>query len=701
MKRLLYFILFFLTCWVHAQLVQQVDFLHADCHIRIDPYTQTVNGRVTYEFLVTARTDSIFIDARNTTFNRVLLDDKPVAYHNTGKRLWVKHSFTPGNKHLISFSYKANPEKAMYFIGWAEEDGLKQVWTQGQGKYTSNWLPSFDDMREKVEFDLTLTFDKEYQVIANGKLLKAVEEGGLKTWYYDMENPMSSYLVALAIGAYHNIERVSDRGIPIMLFYYPGDSLKREPTYRYSGKIFDFLEKEIGVGYPWQNYKQIPVKDFLYAGMENTSATIFSDAFVIDSVAFKDRNYVNVNAHELAHQWFGDLVTEESGKHHWLHEGFATYYAWLAEKEIFGEDYYYNRLYESAQRLIQRSDAGNGERLLDPKASSLTFYQKGALALHILREQVGDTVFRKSVINYLNKNRYKNAEVSDFISEVEKEGELPLDIYVNTWLNSDIFPKEVMLNSLARHAKIRALMDWEKQGIHAFFKTDKHMLDTLMLNRIFESPDSELLTREVLSAIKKSLPKPDLEYVYRKALSAKNIKTRQEVILQADSIPAALQGDFEQLLSDASYVTVEYALFKLWLQFPERRTYYLNSTEQIHGFNNKNIRTLWLALALVTPTYRTAEKEAYLKELSGYTSPVFHFEIRQNAFMYLRQIQVFSDQNLKDLVSACTHPVWQFSKYARQLLEQLLSKEEYKLRYQQFFSELSKEEQTFLSKYLN
>ncbi|MGZ9677575.1 M1 family aminopeptidase [Flavobacterium sp. GNP001] len=112
--------------------------------------------------------------------------------------------------------------------------------------------------------------------------------------------------------------------------------------------MFDFLEKEIGVKYPWGIYKQAPVRDFLYAGMENTSATLFNTRYVVDSTGFEDRSYTNVNAHELAHQWFGNLVTAESGKHHWLQEGFATYYALLAEKEIYGEDHFYSKLYETA-----------------------------------------------------------------------------------------------------------------------------------------------------------------------------------------------------------------------------------------------------------------------------------------------------------------------------------------------------------------
>lgn len=149
-----------------------------------------------------------------------------------------------------------------------------------------------------------------------------------------------------------------------------------EPTYRYTKHIFDFLENEIGVAYPWQNYKQVPVQDFLYAGMENTTCTIFSNQYVIDSTAFVDKNYVNVNAHELAHQWFGNLVTETSSEHHWLHEGFATFYAYLAEKEIFGDDHYYWQLLETANALQRFSGDDGGEAIRNPNAGSLTFMKR-------------------------------------------------------------------------------------------------------------------------------------------------------------------------------------------------------------------------------------------------------------------------------------------------------------------------------------
>src|SRR5690606_3646485 len=233
----------------------------------------------------------------------------------------IKKKFQPSKNKELSISFESSPTKALYFVEKGEES---QVWTQGQGKYTSNWLPSFDDMNEKIEFDLSIAYDKDYEVVANGKLVNIEEHESTKTWHYNMDMPMSSYLVVLVVGKFNKQTLSSESGIPIELYYCPEDSLKVEPTYRYTKQMFDFLEKEIGYKYPWQVYKQVPVHDFLYAGMENTSCTIFSDAFVVDEAGFNDRNYVNVNAHELAHQWFGDLVTAKSGEHHWLQEGFAT-----------------------------------------------------------------------------------------------------------------------------------------------------------------------------------------------------------------------------------------------------------------------------------------------------------------------------------------------------------------------------------------
>ena len=197
------------------------------------------------------------------------------------------------------------------------------------------------------------------------------------TYYYGMLKPMSSYLVAFVAGKYDSYKEVSDSGVTLEYFMYPNRKGDAYATYHDTKAVFDFLEQEIGVEYPWQNYKQVPVKDFLYSGMENTSLTIFNDQFFTDEIGVNDRDYLTVNAHEMAHQWFGDLVTAKSGEDHWLQEGFATYYSMLAEGEIYGPAHLSMLFYKQAEALIEASKKGSKKSLTNAGASSLTFYQHG------------------------------------------------------------------------------------------------------------------------------------------------------------------------------------------------------------------------------------------------------------------------------------------------------------------------------------
>lgn len=694
--KLLHFLVFIITSQLQAQQTQTVNFTRIAANITITPLDKVVSGSVEVSFTMLKNTDTVYLDAVNMDVLETTNANLAIKTVATDNKILLIHDFKRGKNYTHAFTYQAFPKKAMYFIGWEYSDAKKQVWTQGQGKYTSNWLPSIDDMNDKIEFDLSITFHKEYQVIANGKLLKTQTQNELTTWYYNMQQPMSSYLVALAIGKYNKQEILAKSGVPITLYYYPEDSLKVEPTYRYTQQIFNYLEKRIGVSYPWQNYKQVPVKDFLYAGMENTSATIFSDSYVIDSTAFIDRNYVNVNAHELAHQWFGNLVTEESATHHWLHEGFATFYALQAEKELFGTDYYYYKLNTEAQKLVALSEEGKGESLLDPKASSLTFYQKGALVLHVLQEQIGERKFDKAVKRFLKKYAFKNATVDHLLAEIESVSNINISVFKKKWLESKSLPKEEIVKLLEENKSISQVNICKAQGVDFYWSNQSvnHKQNILQLNSL----------HAIASQIIKNLNATSLttkEDILKHAFASNNVKTRQLIALHLDTIPQQFKKDFISLLNDKSYITQEAALVKLWLQYPAERSQFLNTTKGIIGFNNKNVRLLWLTLALVTPDFEAKNKEGYYNELTSYTHERYHFEVRQLAFGYLFQVQGLTSQNLKHLVAACKHPVWQFSKSSKKLLETLLKDTGYNARFQQIFSELSEEQQTFLQQYLD
>ncbi|HXJ98627.1 MAG TPA: M1 family metallopeptidase [Gelidibacter sp.] len=652
MKHFLFSCLFLVFTSLYSQQVNVVDFEKIQADLKFEDQTK-ISGSVAVKFKILEAVDSVYLDAIHMDFtnlelrtsNNMLLQGSD--YRVEADKLIVFYDFAENENYILNFKYVAQPKKALYFID-------DQIWSQGQGKYTSNWLPSIDDMNEKIEFDLSITYDADYSVLANGKLVETKAESPNQiTWHYDMEKPMSSYLVALAIGKYDKKTETSSSGIPLEYYYYPQDSTKVEPTYRYSKLMFDFLENEIGVPYPWEIYRQVPVKDFLYSGMENTSLTIFSDALVVDSIAFNDQNYVNVNAHELAHQWFGDLVTATSGEHHWLQEGFATYYALLAEREVFGEDYFYWQLYEHAQQLLKQENAGESTSLLNPKSSSLTFYQKGSWALHVLRERVGDAAFREAVKNYLEKHKFQNVETSDFIIEIEKASGQDLSEFVKIWIEDSVLPQDDMVKSLNKSAFIREFLDVSCQ-------TYPSKCGDYLVSDISDRAKIKILLQE--------------GYDVKLEDFNNGIKVRQAIAQKLTTIPLEFRSAYESLLKDKSYLTIETALYNLWVNFPMDRAKYLQQTSSIYGFSDYNVKLLWLVLHLNTIEYQPDKKQAVFEELRTYTDPKYSFEVRMNAFNYLKLINGFDDISIKNLMQAKKHHNWRFQQFAKRLHEELEKK---------------------------
>ncbi len=660
------------TSNLHAQQTHLVDFLKIEASLNPNSKAKTIKGRFVATFKVLKNTDSIFMDAANIKITDVLTKDFKIT--SAEKKVWFLGNFNAGEIYTAQFYYEMQPKQALYFFD-------DEIWTQGQGKYTSHWLPSLDDVNDKIEFDLQFVAPKNKTVISNGVLTDFTQLHQENVWRFNMEKPMSSYLAAFAIGDYAAKILSSNSGVPIKLYYKPKDSLKVETTYRYSKQIFDFLETEIGVSYPWQNYKQVPVRDFLYAGMENTTATIFSEAFLVDSIGFYDRNYINVNAHELAHQWFGNLVTAKSSEHHWLQEGFATYYALLAEKDVFGSDYYYWQLLQSAEQLKARSDEGKGESLLNAKASSLTFYQKGAWALHILREKVGDKPFKIAVKNYLEKYQFKTVTTEDFLNEVKKVSTVTISDFKQNWLQQSAFQSEDAYQSLLKSefikkyfeiAALRATpISVKKQQLKTALTFPNDFIGQEAIFQLIDEPFSETIP------------------LYKVAFASNNLYVRQAIALSMQTIPIELYNEFESLLNDASYVTLEAALYQLWSQFPQKRAEFLERTKGIEGFQNKNIRQLWLALAIITEGYNISEKKAYLAELRAYTSRNYSFEIREKAFNYLSELQLWNAETLQNLAEATTHPAWRFSKYSKTLLKNLVQEKKYRSALEQITAQLS------------
>jgi aminopeptidase N len=525
MKLLRFITILFVINLSFAQQIDKVDFIQCDAFVTPNFSEKSISGTITYEFKVLKAIDTIKIDAKNMDFSNVTINGKTVKFKNSSTTLDLFEGFKKGKNKLI-FNYEAKPKQTLYFVGNNE---YFQIWTQGQGKYTSNWLPSFDDVNEKVIFNISVVSRKDATIISNG-LNKSNSKayniafddfGTAKLAHFQMQKPMSSYLVMLAIGNFEKKTSKTKSGTPLEFYLDKNDVSKFEPTYRYSKELFDYLEQEIGVKYPWKIYRQVPVRDFLYAGMENTTSTIFSQDFVVDEIGFNDRNYVNVNAHELAHQWFGDLVTAKESKHHWLQEGFATYYALLAERHLFGDDYFYYQLWDMAEQLAAAAKEQKTP-ILDPKASSLTFYKKGAWALHVLRSEIGAKKFNKAVKNYLKKYAYKNVDTDDFLAEIKKVSGYDVQKFKRDWLENPDFQMALVQSYFQDNRFILELKEVKSRTGFSFYQNKEFFKKIMQSESYFPVKQEILYQLETVSWQEK-------KEIIQLAMQTNDLKVRQTV----------------------------------------------------------------------------------------------------------------------------------------------------------------------------
>jgi aminopeptidase N len=688
----LVFILFF-SFSSFAQQIYKVDFISCNAFLKPNQYTKSISGGIIYEFEVKKSIDTIKIDAVNMQFENLSINNKSVKYSNTNKQLLLFEGFKIG-KNTLTFSYEAKPKQVLYFNG---NDENLQIWTQGQGKYTSHWLPSFDDVNEKVIFNLNIIFNKDFTVISNGNKISSFALKGIQTtfhsnenqelFHFQMQEPMSSYLVMLVIGKFEK-QTTTTKSNTILEFYLDKkDALKFEPTYRYSKQIFDYLEQEIGINYPWKIYRQVPVRDFLYAGMENTTSTIFLQDFVVDSIGFNDKNYVNVNAHELAHQWFGNLVTAKSSKHHWLQEGFATYYALLAEKQIFGNDYFYNELNSYAKQLDEASKYDTIP-LLNETASSLTFYRKGAWALHVLREDIGAKKFKKAVKKYLKKYEYKNVDTDNFLKIVKQISRYDIERFKNIWLKKSGFEMEDAQKYLNKNKFIQE------------FENLKSTTNSISDFEAILKSDIYFPLKQYIIYATHTVTFEERKFLLNAAMQTNNIQVRQAVAETLKIIPDEFKNIYESLLEDNSYKNKELALQNLCINFPDDKIKYLNYTKKWSNKNSENFEFIWLKLAIETDNFEIENKSRYYKTLLNYADDLYESSTRQNALEVLLEINPLDKNVIELLFKATQHIKWQFTKFARENIRLLLQNENYRQNVKQTMAESTIDKSVFL-KFLN
>jgi aminopeptidase N len=306
--------------------------------------------------------------------------------------------------------------------------------------------------------------------------MEKLNKDGTKSWHYRLSKPHAPYLIMLGIGKYAVKSIQSKSGVPIHLWYYPEYPERIEPTYEYSTEMMDWFENELGVKYPWGSYAQIPVQDYTFGAMENTSATLFGDFYHVDEGGAMDRAYLYVNAHELTHQWFGDLITERTETHHWLHENFATYYGNLYTGTVKGMDTYD---WSRKTAIDQALEASKKDLLpiAHSKAGTARHYPKGAVVLDMLRYVTGEVAFKRSIRYFLEKHAYQNVDSEDLLIAFHEKTGLSLDWFWEQWIYRGGEPKyEVSFQEIEK----------DGQKYNEFSVTQSH--ETTELVKLFNMP---------------------------------------------------------------------------------------------------------------------------------------------------------------------------------------------------------------------
>ncbi|GAC1575017.1 MAG: M1 family aminopeptidase [Candidatus Elarobacter sp.] len=426
---------------------KMVDVLHIDLYLRPDIERRRLDARCTTT--VRAIEDGVHrlvLDAVDLTVAAVrTTDGRALPYRSASETLEIalEPALRAGEELAFVVEYAVEqPRRGIYFV----EHEPKHVWTQSQDSDARAWFPCFDYPAEKQTTSATVVVPAGQFALANGALVSRTEREGETTFRYEQRIPHATYLVTLVAGPFRAVEQRHAR-VPMWFYTLPGREADGERAFGKTPEMIDAFERVIGVPYPYERYSQIAVADFIFGGMENTSATTQTDRVLHDERAHLDYSAEYLASHELAHQWFGDLVTCRDWAHAWLNEGFATYFeaVWLEASK--GWDEYAYDVFIVVQRYLEE----DAERYRRPIVCNLFrdpielfdrhLYEKGGAVLHMLRGELGWERMQRSLRRYVADNAQRNVETIDLVRAIEAETGRNLRRFFAQWVDRGGHPQ--------------------------------------------------------------------------------------------------------------------------------------------------------------------------------------------------------------------------------------------------------------------
>jgi aminopeptidase N len=420
-----------------------VDITHVTIDVTPDFDARTIQGTTTIAFtpLVKPLTE-LKLDAIDLNVASVESTAQLDGYTKTDSSIAIAFSppIPPGETTTVTIRYDAEPQRGLYFrtpsLGYPQ--GESHLFTLGECHDGPCWYPNFDYPNERFSSEVICRVPPEMTALSNGRLVSEEidPQTGLKAFRWLQEKPHVNYLIALAAGRFEKVEsRCGD--IPLAFYTVPSQIAQASTSLEGTAEMIEFFEQELGVPYPWDRYDQVAVADFVAGGMENTSMTILTDGTLFTRETENIRSSQDLVAHELVHQWMGDLVTCKDWSHLWLNEGFAVYYETLYDGHCNGQDAMLYKLVSSARGITSHADDRpivdrrykDADEQFDYRA-----YAKGGWVVHMLRCQLGDDLYHRVIRTYLERHALGTVVTEDLRRIVEELSGRTFDRFFDQWL---------------------------------------------------------------------------------------------------------------------------------------------------------------------------------------------------------------------------------------------------------------------------
>lgn len=451
------------TARLHYASDRPVVARHLSLEVSLDFERKRIEGIATHRVeAVQAGVRRISFDAVDLDVTSVLVNGRRADFDaSSGEQLHVSlpKPLAAGAVAEVKVAYAATPRRGLYFVGpdAAYPKRPRQAWTQGQDIDSRHWFPCLDTPAQKCPSEVTATFPAEMTALSNGRLVGDVKRGRRRTMHFRLDAPHAPYLVTLVVGRFSSFSRKAG-ATTLRTLVQPGREAEAKRVVKHTARMLALFESTFGRPYPWGDYAQVFVADFIFGGMENTSATTLTDAVLYDARAALDYDADFLVAHELAHQWFGDLLTCRDWPHGWLNEGFATWAEVLWKETAEGRDAGDHQrkvdldsyLSETSERYTRPLVARRFDEPIDLFDRHL--YEKGALVLHELRTRLGDADFFAALRHYVAAHAGGSVESVDLARAVETV----------TGRNVDRFFDEYVYR--AGHPKLKAKLAWEAEA---------------------------------------------------------------------------------------------------------------------------------------------------------------------------------------------------------------------------------------------